>query len=58
MKVSNRELTIKLSRRELRNLSEELDDLNFGADDMTGKKQSDEKWPTLGALFELVQGEA
>lgn len=52
-----KKVTFEFSKRDREMLSEELEDLGFGADNMDGKKQPDEKWPFLGELAELLRTE-
>jgi len=50
-KRSNK-IILTLTQSEADKIVEELSDFGFDADDMSGKKQPNQKWPTLFELYE------
>lgn len=49
-----RKYVLTFTEEDVIQLQNELDDIGFGAEDGTKRKQSDEKWPTLSELHELL----
>lgn len=56
MKI-NRSFAVIFSRRDIQRIQAELADIGFGVDKMNGRKQADDRWPTLSRLAETLRGE-